>query len=150
MSNSRLSPIRLYTTTIPLSYSSLDLLFQVSQSTTHTLRSLQLTFQVPSSSRTRENPHDPKSHIKHPQRIRYQPAHTPHSPHRTKHLTTTIRTPPNRHSRQHIPDYRIQWHDHSHKPHQHQRQQTIPQHARRARKRQARRHMLPTVSMARI
>ncbi len=96
---------------------------------------------------TRKDPHDPKADVEQPQRIRHQPSHTPHPPHGAEHLAATIRAPTDRQSRNHIPSRRIHRQHHTDTARQHERQQTIAQHARAPRERQ-RRAQLPCMTTA--
>lgn len=85
---------------------------------------------------TRENSHNPKPHIKQPQRICNESSHTPHPPHSTEHLAATIRTPADRQHRNHIPSRRIHRQNHAYETRQYQWQQTVSQHRRTPWKRQ--------------
>jgi len=74
---------------------------------------------------TRKYPHDPKAHIKQPQRICHQPLHPTHPAYRTKHCATAERAPHYCQTGQHIADQRVHWDCDADQGGEHEREEAI-------------------------
>lgn len=81
------------------------------------------------TSTRRKDAHDPEYEIKQGQRIRYQATHATHPSHGAKHPRGTVRAPPHGGGGQEVPEHGVHGDQDSDETSQHERQETVPQHA---------------------